>query len=214
MLSEDLSDISSNMTNESGETTLQRKINNISKNKMKHLGVEFTNTGFNDISDSDICTDTNTITENSEECENIYESNIEKNMAEMKIDIYRILRILQQLTNDIKKQKNRIQCLENEILKTNANFTSDGSSCTRSLETDEQKENSGSTFVSCASTANGSATSMANIIELNEYDIKLDKIKSEINIEFIEFKKKMTEDYAMFKNSLIQTSRIRSVFPK
>ena len=143
------------------------------KKKLKVAKVALTTDDSTDSDDSD-CFDTMTDTDctTSDATEDVVEdasSDIVGATSEIRVDVLRILMMLQQLTADLKIQKQRIAVLE---------------------------------------TGGGGSTNSIN--DLNEYELKLDKFKSDVNTEFSNFREQMLIDYDLFKRNIIEASRIRS----
>jgi hypothetical protein len=114
-------------------------------------------------------------------------SDLIKATSEMRVDVLRMLMIIQKLSTEVKTQKEKIANLEENLSHCN--------NSTNGTETDNV------TVVSSVS---------SSINDLNEYEIKLDTFKNDVNAEFALFREKMIHDFNLFKANIVEASRIRS----
>jgi len=141
------------------------------KKKLKTAKIELTTDDsdsdnsdcFDTMTDTD-CTSSDVTTEDvPEECSDVIGAT-----SELRVDVLKILVMMQQLTCDVRTLKQKVAALE----------------------------------------AGGVSTTSAN--DLNEYELKLDQFKSNVNTEFSNFREQMLIDYDLFKRNIIEASRIRS----
>lgn len=112
--------------------------------------------------------------------------------SELRVDILRLLNIIKKMESEKKVLYIKIKELEKKIKK---------------IET-----NSDNTVITDTSVcvSNSSKQLTQDVCELNEFEIKLDKLKKETNEEFINFKSQITNEFAVFRQNIIQASRIRN----
>jgi hypothetical protein len=164
--------LDSGLTEKNIHIELNKMLSN--KKKLKTAKVASTTDDSTDSDDSD-CFDTMTDTDcttsdTTEEIVDNESSDVIEATSELRVDVLKILTMLQRLTADLKIQKQRITALE----------------------------------------AGGGGGSTTSINDLNEYELKLDQFKSDVNTEFSNFRNQMLLDYDLFKRNIIEASRIRS----
>jgi hypothetical protein len=107
--------------------------------------------------------------------------------SEIRVDVLRLLTI-------VKKMEFQIRDLDLQLKQAN-------------LKIEELEL--GSTNSNSTDTNNSSHQSQS--VDLNEYEIKLDKFKKDVNTEFTDFKTQLRIDFDTFRQNIVQAARIRNV---
>lgn len=114
--------------------------------------------------------------------------------SEIRVDVLRLLTI-------VKKMELQIRDLDSQLKQANLKIE----------ELESGSANSNSTDTNDSSHQSQSVDLSTNINELNEYEIKLDKFKKDVNTEFTDFKTQLRIDFDTFRQNIVQAARIRNV---
>lgn len=105
--------------------------------------------------------------------------------AEIRVDVLRLLTIIKKMEAEKLEQDVKIKELNNKI---------------KEFE-EKLEEQNNSTDNTCGLSE--------SVMDLNEYEIKLDKFKAEMNDKFIGMQKSWRDEFAVFRQNIIEISRIK-----
>lgn len=154
--------------------------NNITKKKLKNSNIKIFS-----CDDSSLNLSTEIKTEN-----------IVDVTSEIRVDVLRLLTIIKKMETEKIETDNKLKELSNKT-KELANKIKDfeNKQCNNTFSS----ENNGTCLESVTE----------NVCDLNEYEIKLDKFKTEINNKFIKMQQSWRDEFTNFKQNIIDISRIK-----
>lgn len=116
--------------------------------------------------------------------------------SEIRVDVLRLLTIIKKMENEKIDMDNKLKHLSHKVKDLEELVIS-------------YKEKTSTVDTNSDSTCGHFGSLTENIRDVNEYEIKLDKFKNEMNDKFIKLQKKWNDEFAIFKQNIIEISRIK-----